>query len=100
MVLRDSITNTKDLHCLVTIDSEVAAERAIKKLNRKVLNGKHIAVREYVTRSWQNDPRDMSQKGQAELAESRKTDRREGKLESVGGVFRKFSSSDQFHRTY
>lgn len=81
MVIKDREGNHLNFHGLVTIDSEAAAKRVIKKLNRKSFNGKHIAIREYIFRTWHNDQRiNMGQRND-ELLENRKKDRRHGRLE-------------------
>jgi len=98
-VIKDTRTNSLEHHALVTIDSDVAAERVIKKLNGKAFKGKHIAVREYVYRSWHNDPRGSMGKENAEQQEKRQIDRRRNKLEVVGKASTKFSGDEQFHRT-
>jgi len=99
LVFKDTQTNITEYHSLVTIDSDVAAKRVIKKLNRKAFKGKHIAVREYFYRSWHNDPRINMHEMNEELANKRQGSRRQSRLEVVSEVSVEFSSSKDFHRT-
>lgn len=98
MVLKDTQTNALEFHGLVEIDSDAAAERVIKKLNRKVFNGKNIAVREYYQRSWHNDKRQNAHQWNDELVNKRKGDRRRARLEVVNDISDQFSSNKTFHR--
>jgi hypothetical protein len=99
LVFKDNQTKTTEYHGLVTIDSDVAAKRVIKKLNRKAFKGKHIAVREYFYRSWHNDPRVNMDEMNEGLTNKRQGDRRRSKLEAISEVSVDFSSSKDFHRT-
>lgn len=92
LILRDTQNKELEYHALVTIDSDSAASRVIKKLNRKVFLGKHIAVREYFHRSWHNDPRINIAAYSKKLLNKRKGDRRQAKLELVDSVSVKFSN--------
>lgn len=76
MVLKDGANNILESHGIVTIDSEVAGERAILKLNRKKFKGKYIAVRKYHIRSRYNDPRINRRELSEALVNKRKVDRR------------------------
>jgi len=80
LVLLDKHTKLMEYHGLVSVDSEKAGRKAIKKLNGARLNGKMVIVREYVTRSWHNDRR----LNHANVADGmgkgmRRCDRRRGK---------------------
>ncbi len=86
LTLKDAQTKEVEVHVLVMISPDSAAERVIKKLNRKVFNGKHIAVREYHYRSWHNDPRVNMKESNGDLVNRRKFDRRGQKIKSAGGV--------------
>lgn len=86
LTLKDTQTKALEFHALVSIDSDIAAERVIKKLNRKLFNGKHIAVREYHYRNWHNDPRINMHEWNEELANKRKLERRGGKSKPDGGI--------------
>ncbi len=57
LTLVDNKTHEQEIHALVSIDSDSAAKRVIKKLNRKYFKGKPISVREYHHRTWHKDPR-------------------------------------------
>ncbi len=83
IILKDEDSKTVEHHALVTIDSESAGKRAIKKLNRKALNGKHIMIHEYVFRSWQNDPRENDGEWNEELQNKRKHSRRRDHLTRI-----------------
>lgn len=99
LVLKDTIANKKEYHALVTIEPDKAGARAIRELNRKPINGKHIAVREYVYRNWQNDQRNYMHQLNEELTDRRLKGRRRGnKLEVVDKIVVKFSSRFGFHR--
>jgi hypothetical protein len=50
-------THIIEYHCLVGIHPNVVAERVIKKLHRKIIAGKYIAISEYKIRDWHNDKR-------------------------------------------
>jgi hypothetical protein len=50
-------THITQNHVLVEIFPDLVAERVIKKLNRKTVAGKYVAVCEYKIRNWHNDPR-------------------------------------------
>ncbi len=76
MILKDAQNNNLEYHGLVTINSDAVAKRIIKKLNRKVLNGKAIMVREFQFRSWQNDPRINMHELNEEIFDKRKGSRR------------------------
>lgn len=47
--------NTTDFHAILYIQPDEAAKRVINKLHRKQLNGRYIAVAEYIERSIYND---------------------------------------------
>lgn len=65
---------------LVTIMPDAIAEQAIRKLNRKKINGKNINVFEYQIRRWHNDRRDRNHD---KLSNNRFGDRRRHRLEEV-----------------
>lgn len=100
LVLLDARTKQMEYHGLVTVDSEKAGRRALKKLNGKRLNGRLVMVREFAIRSWRNDRRlnhvcvaDAMGKG------FRRNDRRRGKdLEVVKDISGMFSSDEGFSR--
>ncbi|NOQ76753.1 MAG: hypothetical protein GQ475_02965 [Methylococcaceae bacterium] len=98
LVLKDNRRNTIEYHGLVTIDSDAAASRAIKLLNRKQFKNRTILVREYFYRSWHNDPRVNMHQWNDELANKRKGNRRRARLEVVTEESIKFSSNINDHR--
>ena len=101
LVLKDKNTHTMEYHGLVTVEPDAAANRVIKKLNRKVFKGRHIAVREYHFRTWHNDPRSNMHEYNEELMNKRKADRRRPKFEEENEeVKANFSSNEVFHRNY
>jgi len=83
LTLRDSQRNTIEYHGIVTIDSETAAKRVIRQLNKKPFKNKPIIVREYFHRSWHNDQRVNMHQWNEELADKRKRSRRRPRLEVV-----------------
>lgn len=85
-----------EYHGLVRIMPDAIAKRAIKKLNRKRINGKHVAVHEYQIRRWQNDPRIRNQN--EELSNKRQSDRRRRHLEVEKDISVQFSSEKGFNR--
>lgn len=62
---------------LVTIMPDAMAEQAIRKLNRKKINGKNINVVEYQIRRWHNDRRGRNHD---KLSDTRFGDRRRHQL--------------------
>ncbi|MCK5830334.1 MAG: RNA-binding protein [Methylococcales bacterium] len=91
-------TKKIDFYGIVNIDSEDAANRVIKKFNRKAFNGKNIAISEYHDRSWHNDARIGSFEFNGGLKSKRKIDRRRSTLKTVQGSAVGFSSHESFHR--
>ena len=75
-IIYDGKTSVTEYHGLVRIDPDAAARRAIAKLNRKIINGKHIAVREYVLRNWHNDRRLRVKRVSPKFPDRRQIDRR------------------------
>ncbi len=57
IVKKDIKTHITKHHGVVTIEPDFVAKRTIKKLNGKRMNGRCVAITEYVNRSWHNDPR-------------------------------------------
>lgn len=58
LILQDKNTKSIEFHGLVHVNSERAGRHAIKKLNGKLFQGKRVAIREYIQRSWKNDRRE------------------------------------------
>jgi hypothetical protein len=95
--LRNSHTNNIEIHALVSIDSDKAAARVIKKLNRKELKGKNIGIAEYQNRSWQNDPRLNTEDPEPDLESKRATNRRHAKLQDLSTLPANLSEHDDFN---
>jgi hypothetical protein len=70
-------------HGLVEIEPDSIAERVIKKLNRKIMVGKWIAISEYKTRNWDNDRR-RKNTNVSELIKNKRVADRRGQYESIG----------------
>ncbi len=85
MALRDIRFDTVEYHGLVTLDSKKAARQAITRLKKRRLNGRHILVRPFYHRSWDNDPRRQASNPDDELGfiEKRQGDRRRVKYLEV-----------------
>lgn len=98
LALKNSQTEDIDLYGVVYIDSDEAAKRVIKKLNRKVFKGKNIAINEYINRSWHNDSRLNSLELGDKQQSKRKLDRRRSSLQKIKALSISFSSHDSFHR--
>lgn len=101
MIYKDSNADISPYHGLVRIEPDSVAKRAISKLNRKPLKGKHITVREYHYRSWRNDPRITNKMLYTKFHEDRRlVERRLNKLEVVEEQIEKISITGvkDFHR--
>ena len=98
--IQDVERDTIEFHGLVRIEPDSAALRVIKMLNRKVINGKNIAVREFQARNWHNDPRIRRKAPKLGFPDRRQGDRRRKALvvlEEDGEIV--FSGNKSFHRT-
>ena len=83
-------------HGLVNIEPNDVAERVIKKLNKKLLVGKYIAVAEYKKRDPKNDPRLRNPNVDARIRDRRVCDRRDQyEILTDEGEFR---ARKNFHR--
>jgi hypothetical protein len=100
LALQDTKTNEIEYHGLVTIDSDEAAIRVIKKLNRKSFNKKRIIIREFFHRRWTNDPRNKMHSKNDQPGNRRFINRRRSTLEKISGRNIKYSSVQSFHRNY
>lgn len=102
---KDGKTDKVECHGLVTISPDSAAIKAIKKLNRKRINGRNILVVEYRIRHWHNDPR-LNRDHLVEAPDNRrKGDRRRRHLEvkkekdvKKENLAPLFSSEQKFHK--
>ena len=99
-ILHDEWIQTTEHHGLVKIEPDAAAQRVIKKLNRKAINGKHIAVREYHIRNWHNDPRLRPKPLNLKFSGRRKGDRRRTHLQVLTKDEIRFTGNKRFHRTF
>lgn len=97
--LLNTLTNKSEFHSLVSIEPDVAGTRVIKKLNRKFFKSKHIAVREYIHRSWHNDRRIKLHGWNEELMDKRQSSRRRSTLEEIKNFSTKFSNDNMYHRS-
>ncbi len=100
LILKDTLKNTIEYHGLVTIDSDAAANRVIKRLNRKPLKNKNIIVREYFHRSWHNDARVNTHEWNEELEDKRKNNRRRARLEVVSEESMRVNRLERDHPTF
>jgi hypothetical protein len=69
-------TSTVEYYALVNIEPDAVAERVIKQLHKKPLNGKYIGVQEYHVRHWSNDRRVYNSVMNRGANNKRKADRR------------------------
>ncbi len=99
LVLRGDETHAVEYHGLVTIDSDAVAKRIIK-LNKKIIRGKHITVREYHHRLWQNDPRDNINKKNKKIVNTRQGNRRRSRLYKRADISIEFNGIESFQRKY
>lgn len=98
--LHDKNINAIEYHGLVTIEPDSLAIRAILKLNRKAINGKHIAVRQYHKRYWHNDPRQKSPSLNLKYPERRTLERRRYHLQELDEIEVRLTGHKSFHRTF
>ncbi|GAB4258050.1 MAG: hypothetical protein Kow0065_07610 [Methylomicrobium sp.] len=94
----DPDANTYEYHALATIEPDSFAKRVIIRLNRKELNGKRIAVREYYLRSWHNDPRQRHGNSRLKFADRRVADRRRKNLQMLPAEDIRITGHKAFHR--
>jgi hypothetical protein len=100
LALQDTRIGTIEYHGLVTLDSETAAQNAVKVLKNRRLNGRMVVVRPYYHRSWYNDPRQQQNPVNESFLEKRKGDRRRGRhLQVIKNISDRFNSEDDFFRT-
>lgn len=100
LALQDTRVGTIEYHGLVTLDSEVAVQNAVRGLKNRRLNGRMVVVRPYYHRSWYNDPRQKQGSASEKYIEKRKGDRRRGRyLQVIKNVSDRFNSEDDFFKT-
>jgi hypothetical protein len=68
--------DTFEYYALVDVEPDSVARRVIKQLNKKAINGKHIALQEYHARHWSNDRRVFKSVIERGNSNKRKADRR------------------------
>lgn len=78
--LLDQEKNQINAHGVVTIMPDSIASLVIQKLDRKVINGRRIVVREYHVRSEKNDPRKNNNNVPQDIIDKRVGDRRQYQL--------------------
>ncbi len=76
LALKNIITDKMEYHGLVTIMPDAVANRVIKKLSKKHLNGRRVVLREFQIRSWHNDPRISRKDLTQRIRNKRHSDRR------------------------
>ncbi len=87
LALKDKRLNQFDYYGLVRIEPDAVAELVIKKLNKKPLKGKQIAVREYTyKRICHNDRRNNDAVCMLAGKDRRRFHRRRDHLEKIDGV--------------
>ena len=69
-------TETFEYYALVDVEPDSVAHRVIKQLDKKAINGKHIALQEYHARHWSNDRRVFKSVIERGSSNKRKADRR------------------------
>lgn len=91
--LLDKKQNKVNVHGVVTILPDDIADLVIKQLDRKVINGRRITVREYHLRFEKNDPRKKNANVPQDIIDKRAQDRRQhelvvnsGPIELVGSL--------------
>ncbi|WP_428353247.1 hypothetical protein [Methyloprofundus sp.] len=96
----DSLAKETEFHGLVTIEPGLVANKVIQRLNRKLLLGRQVIVREYYRRSWHNDLRVTHKSSTPEILSKRVADRRRQHLELVKDISKQFSGHKTFYRHY
>lgn len=82
LCLRNTYNKLTEYHGLVHIKPDLAAQRAIKKLNGKFFRGKRILVRQYFIRSG-TDRRSQQQNVSPEILDKRRIPTRRREMEIV-----------------
>jgi len=82
-ILKDSVGGKMDYYALVLVNSDSAAQRIIKRKNKRLLIGRRVKVRQFFVRSWRNDPRNKGDQKSEGIVDMRKGDRRVTGLEEV-----------------
>ncbi|MGB4498615.1 MAG: RNA-binding protein [Methylococcaceae bacterium] len=79
--LLDKKQNKVNVHGVVTILPDDVADLVIKQLDRKVINGRRITVRQYYIREEHNDPRKQTKPSQ-DVIDKRQGERRQHEIVS------------------
>jgi hypothetical protein len=79
--LLDKKQNKVNVHGVVTILPDDVADLVIKQLDRKVINGRRITVRQYYIREERNDPRKQTKPSQ-DIIDKRQAERRQHEVVS------------------
>jgi len=79
----DSVGKKDEHYAIVLVNSDMAAQRIIKKNNMQVLAENRITVRQFFVRSWRNDPRHEGAQKSEEIACMREDDRRTAAVDNV-----------------
>ncbi len=72
--------NKVNVHGVVTILPDDVADLVIKQLDRKVINGRRVTVREYHIRHPQNDPRKKTKDVPQNIIDKRQAERRQHEI--------------------
>jgi hypothetical protein len=79
--IQDVDSNTLEKHGLVRISPKEVAKRVIKKLDGTIFKGVYVTVREFISRSARNDPRnELLPDTTIDFKERRTSDRRRDPL--------------------
>lgn len=104
LALKNIITDKMEYHGLVTITPDAVANRVIKKLTKKHLNGRRVVLREFHIRNWHNDPRISRRDLTLRVRNKRHSDRRhrceEVKLKVEQDTSDLFSSDARFSNKF
>lgn len=76
LLIQNKTTKLFDFHGLIHVDSEAAGKRAIARLKGKLFKKRAIQVKEYIVRSWHNDPRQNEERPPEHIRNMRNKDRR------------------------
>jgi len=82
-ILKDNINGMHEYYALVLVNSDLAAQRIVKKKNMHLLGGRRVKVRQYFVRSWRNDPRNKDDQKNETTVDMRQDDRRKSALEKI-----------------
>lgn len=100
LAMQDTRYKALEFHGLISVEPDVAALRAIKRLKGQRFKGRLVVVRQYFHRDWHNDPRQhQNQTVTQHLSDRRRGCRRRGpNLEVIRDISENFSSAGDFVR--